>query len=101
MLESSFVLKLRYAVLPPAVQWGQEMEAKARSDYVILKSAINRNFTFEDTGFTLCAKHSFLGASSDGMVHDGESIGLLEIKCWYSIQGTRVTMKKVSEIMAI
>lgn len=77
------------------------MEAKARSDYVILKSAINSNFTVEDTGITLCAEHSFLGASSDGKVHDGESIGLLEIKCPYSIQGTRVTMKEVGEIMAM
>lgn len=91
----------KYAVLPPAVQWGQEMEAKARSDYVILKSAINSNFTVEDTGITLCAEHSFLGASSDGKVHDGESIGLLEIKCPYSIQGTRVTMKEDGEIMAM
>lgn len=77
------------------------MEAKARSDYVILKSAINSNFTVEDTGITLCAEHSFLGASSDGKVHDGESIGLLEIKCPYSIQGTRVTMKEDGEIMAM
>lgn len=77
------------------------MEAKARSDYVILKSAINRNFTVEDTGLTLCAEHSFLGAFSDGNVHDGESIGLLEIKCPYSIQGTCVTMKEVVEIMAM
>lgn len=77
------------------------MEAKARSDYVILKSAINRNFTVEDTGLTLCAEHSFLGASSNGKVHDGESIGLLEIKCPYSIQETHVTMKEVGEIMAM
>lgn len=77
------------------------MEAKARSDYVILKLAINSNFTVEDTGITLCAEHSFLGASSDGKVHDGEGIGLLEIKCPYSIQGTRVTMKEVGEIMAM
>lgn len=77
------------------------MEAKARSDYVILKSTINRNFTVEDTVLTVCAEHSFLGASSDGKVHDGKSIGLLEIKCPYSIQETRVTMKEVGEIMAM
>lgn len=79
------------------------MEAKARSDCVILKSAIksaiNRNFTVKDTGLHLCAEHSFLGASSVWKVHDGENIGLLEIKCPYSIMGTRVTIKEVGEIM--
>lgn len=75
------------------------MEATARLD--ILKSAINRNFKVKDTRLTLCAEHSFLGTSSDGKVHYGVSVGLLEIKCPFSIQGTRFTMKEVSEIMAM
>ncbi|XP_062593237.1 uncharacterized protein LOC134254719 isoform X2 [Saccostrea cucullata] len=91
----------KYAALPPAVKWGQEKEAQARSDYVNLKSAINDNFSVEDTGLTLCADHAFLGASSDGKVLDGDNIGLLEIKCPYSIQGTQVTRKEVGEIIAM
>nr|XP_022310871.1 uncharacterized protein LOC111116162 [Crassostrea virginica] len=99
ILEGSSLQK--YAALPPAVQWGQDKEAQARSEYVNLKSVINNNFKVEDTGLTLCAEHSFLGASSDGKVLDGDSIGLLEIKCPYSIQGTQVTTKEVAEIVAM
>ncbi|XP_048772103.2 uncharacterized protein LOC125678037 [Ostrea edulis] len=91
----------KYASLPPAVQWGQQNEAKARSEYVNLKTATNNNFKVEDTGLTLCTDNSFLGASSDGRVFDGDSIGVLEIKCPYSIKGTQVTTMEVSEIVAM
>lgn len=94
-------ISYRYASLPPAVLWGQEKEAKARSEYVNLKTALNSNFKVEDTGLTLCAQNSFLGASSDGRVFDGDSVGVLEIKCPYSIQGTQVTTMEVSEIVAM
>lgn len=49
----------------------------------------------------MCTDNSFLGASSDGRVFDGDSIGVLEIKCPYSIKGTQVTTMEVSEIVAM
>lgn len=42
------------------------MEAKARSDYVILKLAINRNFTVEDTGHTFFLAPLAMGMSMVG-----------------------------------
>lgn len=77
------------------------MEVKVRLDYVIFKSVINSNFIVEDIGIILCVEYFFLGVFSDGKVYDGEGIGLLEIKCSYFIQGIRVIMKEVGEIMVM
>ena len=47
---------------------GVDCESKAKEDYIFLQSMINPNLPFkvEDTGLTLCASHSFLGASIKG-----------------------------------
>ncbi|XP_033727563.1 uncharacterized protein LOC117316887 [Pecten maximus] len=91
----------RYTVLPPAVQWGIEKEPQARKDYIDLQSSLSSQIGVEDTGLTLCATHAYLGASSDGRVVDGDNMGILEIKCPYSIQGATVTSLEVCEIVAM
>ncbi|KAJ8303732.1 hypothetical protein KUTeg_018655 [Tegillarca granosa] len=81
----------RYSRLPEAVQWGIDHESIAKQDYVDLKSLLSDEFSIEATGLTLCKTHSFIGASSDGKVTDGTDVGVLEIKCPFSVGGTRVT----------
>ena len=64
---------------------------------------INPNLPFkvEGTGLTLCAFHSFLGASSDGKIMEGDMSGLLEVKCPYSIKGNKVNKMEVLDIVAL
>ena len=65
-----------------------------------LKSAINDNFRIDPTGLALNSTHSFLGASSDGLVTEDNETGVLEIKCPYSIKG-KVCNMQIDEILAL
>ena len=62
---------------------------------------INPNLPFkvEDTWLILCASHSFLDASSDGKIMEGDMSGLLEVK--YSIKGNKVKKMEVLDIVAL
>ncbi|XP_069102284.1 uncharacterized protein [Argopecten irradians] len=92
-----------YDALPPAVQWGIDCESKAREQYTHLQKMVNPNITFEveNTGLTLCETHSFLGASSDGRVIEGDRSGVLEVKCPYSVKGIKVNQMEVQDIVAL
>lgn len=89
----------RYPRLPEAVQWGIDKEERARADYITIKSFVNKKFSVEHTGLTLYSTHSFLGASSDGKVTEEDSVGLLEIKCPFSLNGINVSKMEVDDIM--
>jgi len=67
----------------PAIQWGVRNEEKARSDYII-KSGNN----VRETGLFISADEPNLAASPDGIIFDGETYGVLELKCPYSIRFT-------------
>lgn len=96
-----FVYLLRYAKLPDAVQWGVDNEDNARADYIQLNKMANDDFSVKPTGLTLCSTHSFLGASSDGKVTDGNDTGLMEIKCPFSVDGLNVCKMEVPDILAL
>lgn len=92
----------RYQTLPPPVQWGVDKEEEALKDYLTLQNAVT-DLTTEASGLTIYPTHAFLGASSDGWVHDksmpeGNQTGVLEIKCPYSISGKIITDKEVHEL---
>jgi len=65
----------------PAVRWGAKHESQARSEYT-LKS---KNFVRE-CGLFISSENPLLAASPDGLIFDGESYGVLELKCPYSIR---------------
>lgn len=74
LLNVSFIYS-KYSALPPAVKWGQGHEIDAKRYYIAIKS-ISEEVVVKDTGLTLCATHSFLGATSDGRVHDAGEVGV-------------------------
>ncbi|XP_062602321.1 uncharacterized protein LOC134264039, partial [Saccostrea cucullata] len=88
----------KYSSLPPAVKWGQDHENEAKQQYIALKSVFG-DVVVEETGLTLCASHSFLGASSDGKVCDAGEEGVLEIKCPFSLKGKPVNKMEIQEIV--
>ena len=55
----------------------------------------------EDTGLTLCATHSFLGATSDGKVHDAGEVGVLEIKCPFSLKVKPINKMEIQDIVCL
>ena len=91
---------LRYAALPPAVQWGIEHESHAKRDYMMIKSAVG-DVKLEDTGLTLCSTHSFLGASSDGRVKENEEEGIIEIKCPFSLKNRLINSMEIESIIEL
>ncbi|ESO95360.1 hypothetical protein LOTGIDRAFT_160492 [Lottia gigantea] len=91
----------KYTNLPAAVQWGIDKEGQAREQYKKIKKAIHKVFEIQPTGLTLCGSHAFLGASSDGKVTEGDNVGVLEIKCPYSLKGTLINKKEIPEIMTM
>uniref|UniRef100_A0A8W8P3G7 YqaJ viral recombinase domain-containing protein n=1 Tax=Magallana gigas TaxID=29159 RepID=A0A8W8P3G7_MAGGI len=79
-------------------QWGVDKEEEALKDYLTLQNAVT-DLTTEASGLIIYPIHPFLGASSDGRVHDksmpeGNQTGVLEIKCPYSISGKIITDKE-------
>ena len=71
-----------------AIQWGKENEKKARDQY---SCQLKEGLVVTDSGFHL---EGFLGASPDGIIYDTVSdstIGIIEIKCPYSIRDITVT----------
>ncbi|KAJ8301035.1 hypothetical protein KUTeg_022554 [Tegillarca granosa] len=56
----------------------------------LVKQITKDEFRIEATGLKLCKTHSFIGASSDGKVTDGTDVGVLEIKCPFSVGGTKL-----------
>jgi len=75
----------RYGMYYPAIVWGREHEKEAIKAYESMK-----NYTVRPTGFWLFA-NNIMGASPDGIVfargeHANEPIGIVEVKCPYSIR---------------
>ena len=50
------------------------------SNTIIEYKNVKGNVSVEKAGFKVCADHQFLGASADGIVHEGKEKELLEIK---------------------
>ena len=75
---------------PLAIQWGKVKESVARDTYVAkMRSLGHKDLQCKITGLTLLPCHSYLGASSDGLILNHryhEDKGFLEIKCPYSIE---------------
>ncbi|XP_069125296.1 uncharacterized protein [Argopecten irradians] len=89
----------KYHSPPAAVKWGQDHESSARREYVTLRSILGDEVDVRDTGLTLCKTHSFLGASSDGMILEQGDEGILEIKCPYSLKGQPINLMEVQDIV--
>ena len=62
---------------------------------------MSEDVVVEDAGLTLCATHSFLGATSDGRVHDAGEVGVLEIKCPFSLKGKPVNKMEIQDIVSL
>lgn len=65
----------KYIAIPPVVKWGQGHDIDAKRYYIAIKS-ISEEVVVKDTCLTLCATHSFLGATSDGRVHNAGEVGV-------------------------
>ncbi|CAG2188608.1 unnamed protein product [Mytilus edulis] len=92
----------RYSSLPQAIQWGVDNEDRARAQYIELKQCMQYDdFKVETAGLTLNNIYSFLGATSDGIVIEGDSVGLLEIKCPFSLKGVRVNTLEINTILGM
>lgn len=70
----------------PAVRWGLIKEHLALRDYTLLMKYFVRS-----CGLFVSSEISWIAASPDGVVYDGVTIGLLEIKCPYSIRTKKPT----------
>ena len=95
-----------YSSLPvtSAMKWGIDHEPVAVAEYL---SSINANrdpemaITHQSCGLSLHLDYSFLGASSDGLLHDPMSPdpnGIIEIKCPVAVQSQSVSGMAPSEI---
>ena len=72
---------------PLAIQWGKAKETVARD--AKMRSLGHKGLHCQMTGLTLLPCHSYLGASSDGLILNHryhEDKGVLEIKCPYSVE---------------
>ncbi|XP_063435704.1 uncharacterized protein LOC134716625 [Mytilus trossulus] len=89
----------RYPQLPKAMQWGVDMEDRARQENVTFQKALKGDITVLPTGLTLYPHMSFIGASGDGKVLDGTETGVLEIKCPFSCGGVPVNTMEIEDIL--
>lgn len=89
----------RYPQLPKAIQWGIDMEDRARSEYIDFQKAVKGDITVLPNSITLYPLMSFLGALGDGKVVDGSDIGILEIKCPFSCGGIPVNKMEIQDIL--
>ena len=70
-----------------SANWGIKNESKARNVYKAMMSPLHKDFKVHECGFFISPKHSYLGASPDGLVECAcHGSGLLEIKCPFSIR---------------
>ncbi|XP_069126936.1 uncharacterized protein [Argopecten irradians] len=84
----------KYSTLPPSVQWGIDMEQRAKVDYMAVLAVMESFGTpiqIENTSLFLLQSAAFVGASCDGKVIDPSmpsecQEGVLEIKCPFSIR---------------
>ena len=76
--------------MPSAIRWGKEKESVARDAYIAkMRNQGHKDLHCQMTGLTLLPYHSYLGASSDGVILNHRyhrEKGVLEIKCPYSIE---------------
>jgi hypothetical protein len=63
----------------PAIQWGHNNEINARHLYEKIY-----NIKVQDSGLFVSLEFGGLGASPDGLVQDGNELGVIEIKCPYN-----------------
>ncbi len=71
-----------------AVSWGRNNENNALKAYTITRNAAvvaPANISVHLCGLNLLATHSYIGASSDGIVFGEKDTGCVEVKCPYSI----------------
>ncbi|CAC5408671.1 unnamed protein product [Mytilus coruscus] len=96
--ESPLLLAM-YPQLPKAIQWGVDIEDRARQEYITFQKAFKGDITVLPTGLTLYPHMSFLESSGDGKVLDGTEIGELEIKCPFSCGGVPVNTMEIEDIL--
>ena len=75
--------------LSRATAWGRSNERHAIQAYVTERNQSRlpgKRVTVRSCGLHLLSSHSFIGASSDGIVVGEEEQGCLEVKCPYSIE---------------
>ncbi|XP_069100988.1 uncharacterized protein [Argopecten irradians] len=94
----------KYSTLPPSVQWGIDMEQRAKVDYMAVMESFGTPIQIENTGLFLLQSAAFLGASCDGKVIDPSmpsecQEGVLEIKCPFSINGQKICEMEVLDIL--
>lgn len=79
-----------------ATRWGNDKEALARNLYVLRKrialsqerneSSATIDFHVRESGLHVWDQQPWLAASPDGIVHENGQVGLLEIKCPFSLK---------------
>lgn len=78
----------------PALKWGREKEAEARTSYIKDMEEKHTNFVVRLAGLVIDPRYPFLGASPDGFVScECCGKGVLEIKCTYKYRDDLPTSK--------
>ncbi|CAC5423118.1 unnamed protein product [Mytilus coruscus] len=90
---------LRCILNSKAIQWGVDMEDRARQEYITFEKVFKGDITVLPTGLTLYPHMSFLGASGDRKVLEGSEIGVLEIKCPFSCGGAPINTMEIEDIL--
>lgn len=73
------------ALKPIAMQYGLEMESTAR-----LMFQETYGYRVHEVGLIVSLKQPYLACSPDGIIDTGENMELLEIKCPYSCENTKI-----------
>ena len=76
------------------MKWGNDNEVNARDAYLNCMAAQGNSIRYKESGLHLHPAATYLGASSDGLLFDDSldtcTMGCLEVKCPFSINGTSV-----------
>ena len=88
--------------VPAPLKWGRDKEATARFAYVQRMHELgHKSLHCQSTGLTPLSSHSYMGASSDGLIidhHYHKNNGVVEIKCPFSIEKSEVHHLAPTEI---
>ena len=85
----------------PALRWGRNNEKHARQEYLKFMEDQGHPVGYTESGLHLSPDAAYLGASSDGILHDllgGDEIGCLEIKCPFSCSGSSIVHLSPADI---